>query len=293
VSQIAAARLVRGGVYPVSLVGGVVLAHLALRRGVGIASVTVGAAFAANALVAVLERTHPFSFRWNENHDDVVVDLVHVPTTGIAAELGRSFAATAAAFVASSIKMVDVFSPRWPWPVALVAAVVIADLPVYVIHRWQHRGGLLWRIHAGHHAVPRLYFLNANRNHPIDVFLGAFTSLLLLGLVGATEQLLALVAVATAIHVTFQHGNFDARLGPLNALISGPEVHRFHHDRVAAVGNANYGGFTLVWDLVFRTRHVPSRRPSEDVGLVADEAARFPTSVWGVLSAPFRRSLFR
>lgn len=285
------ATSVRVTAYPVSLLGGVLVARHALARGASVADVTVVAALAANVLVAALERALPFERSWNTSRGDVLVDLAHVPLTAVAAESARAAAASLVVWLLPLTPKLSLF-PAWlPWPLALVVAIVLADLPVYVVHRWQHRGGLLWRIHAAHHAVPRLYFLNANRNHPIDVFLGAFLSLALLGLLGAPATVLALVAVATTIHVTFQHANVDVRLGPLNVVLSGPEVHRYHHDREEAVGNANYGGFTLVWDIVFASRRSPARRPSADVGLAA--GTPFPTSLWGVLTSPFRGSLFR
>lgn len=272
--------------YPVCLLGSVVLAHEALSGGAGAGTVTAAAAIVVNLIVFFLERVMPFEQAWSRARGDVFVDAAHVPLTAIAAELGRA-AAASLVIAALPAQGFSAFSP-WalPWPVALVIAVLVAELPVYWIHRFQHGGGLLWRIHEGHHAVGRLYFLNANRNHPVDVFIGALTSLGLLGLLGAPATLLALVAVATTVHVTFQHSNTDVRFGPLNAVLSSPEVHRFHHEQVLAVSNANYGGFTLVWDLVFGTRRVLPRRPSADVGLVGGKA--FPTTLLGVLAAPFR-----
>lgn len=285
------AAAIRATAYPLCLVGGVVAARHALAHGQSVATVTVVAALAANVVVAGLERALPFERSWNLPRGDVLVDLAHVPLTAIAAESARAAAASTAVWSLTRVPAFSSFPAALPWPLALLLAIVVADLPVYVVHRWQHRGGYLWRIHAAHHALPRLYFLNANRNHPIDVFLGAFLSLLLLGILGAPPEVLALVAVATTIHVTFQHSNVDVRFGPLNLVLSGPEVHRYHHDRDEAVGNANYGGFTLVWDLVFASRRTPPRRPSADVGLAAGKP--FPTSLWGVVTSPFRRSLYR
>ena len=197
------AVVARTTAYPVSLVGGLLGAHHALTLGRTVAEITVLAAASASVLVAILERVLPFEATWNEPRGDVLVDVAHVPLTAVAAESARAAAAALVVWGLPKLPSLSLFPATLPWPLLLLLAVVIADLPVYLVHRLQHRGGLLWRLHAAHHAVPRLYFLNANRNHPLDVFLGAFTSLLLLGLLGASPEILALVAVATTIHVTF------------------------------------------------------------------------------------------
>src|SRR6185295_8636394 len=92
----------------------------------------------------------------------------------LAAELAKTCAALACA--GSALRLSTALgTPPWPtsWPLIaqLVPALIIAELGVYVVHRIQHRGGLLWRLHAVHHSVPRMYWLNNGRNHPLDVVL--------------------------------------------------------------------------------------------------------------------------
>ena len=53
----------------------------------------------------------------------------------------------------------------------LPLALVVAELVEYSFHRLMHEVPWLWRFHATHHSAPRLYWLNAARFHPIDLFL--------------------------------------------------------------------------------------------------------------------------
>ena len=58
----------------------------------------------------------------------------------------------------------------------------------------------------------------------------------------------------------FQHSNCDVRLGWFNYLISGPEVHRWHHSLKLAESNANYAHSFVIWDLLFGTYFRPRGR---------------------------------
>jgi sterol desaturase/sphingolipid hydroxylase (fatty acid hydroxylase superfamily) len=84
-----------------------------------------------------------------------------------------------------------------------------------------------------------------------------------------------------------QHANCDVRLGWLNYLLSGPEVHRWHHSAEIADANHNYAHTLVVWDLLFGTYH----RPHREVGALGLADQTYPSSFIGQMAAPFHRQI--
>lgn len=281
--------------YPAVMAGNLGAALVGLRAGVSPALLVVALTGSAALAAFLLERLLPYRAAWGRSRGDVTVDLVFNLLSAGSAELARPLAAFLCGALAHRLALSLGASPwptRWPLLAQLPLALVLGELGVYWVHRIQHGGGLLWRLHAIHHSVPRMYWLNNGRNHPLDVLLSVTLLLLPLTLLGAGADVLALVSIFSTTHSFFQHSNIDLRLGPLNWILSAAEVHRFHHSRVLAESNANYGQNLLVWDLCFGTRRVPrDRPPPEDVGLHG--AAPFPTGILGQLAAPFEPELFR
>jgi sterol desaturase/sphingolipid hydroxylase (fatty acid hydroxylase superfamily) len=162
----------------------------------------------------------------------------------------------------------------------------------YGLHRLHHEWRPLWRLHAVHHSAQRLYFLNTLRTHPLEALLNTVAVMTPLILLGVGAQVLALYAVFASTFRLLQHSNVDVRLGPLNWIFSMSEVHRWHHSRRVDEANANYGAVILLWDIVFRTRRVPTDRVAGlDVGLA--DMPEFPTSYLRQLASPFSARLWR
>ena len=144
---------------------------------------------------------------------------------------------------------------------------IIAEFFRYWIHRALHVYGPLWKLHAVHHASDKLYTINVGRFHPFDKaiqFLGDTAPFLLLGV---NAEVFAAYFVLYAINGFYQHSNADVRLGFLNYIIAGPELHRWHHSAKIAEANANYGNNLIVWDTVFGTRFLPSDREVGRIGI--------------------------
>src|SRR4029079_87228 len=84
----------------------------------------------------------------------------------------------------------------WPhaWPIwAQVALMVLTvDLMRYWLHRALHQYDLLWRLHAVHHSVGRLYWLNTSRFHPIEKALQMMLDSLPFLLMGVRAEVRAL-----------------------------------------------------------------------------------------------------
>lgn len=276
-------------VFPV-IMGGTVALAIALLPWLG-ASATLSVATGVGLLaVAVAELLWPYRGGWGRSHGDVGTDLLHAVVSGVGTtRLVRPLVALVGALTAGGLSRAlgATFWPTtWPYVVQLALALVIAELPQYWLHRWQHEHDALWRFHATHHSAPRLYFLNAARFHPLDLGLVYFVGYLPLIALGCPEETIMLFALFDAVFGMLQHCNVDVRLGWMNRIFSMAEAHRWHHSRTVREANTNYGSNLIVWDLVFGTFFLPAdREPPEAIG-IADMPA-FPTDYVGQLVSPF------
>jgi sterol desaturase/sphingolipid hydroxylase (fatty acid hydroxylase superfamily) len=103
-----------------------------------------------------------------------------------------------------------------------------ADFGRYWLHRAFHRYQFMWSYHAVHHSPHRLYWLNVGRFHPFEKAAQLALDTMPFAVMGVGREVLASYFVFYAVNGFFQHSNCDVRLGPLNDVISGPELHRWH-----------------------------------------------------------------
>lgn len=221
-----------------------------------------------------LERVLPYAERWNAG-PDTGADLAYLGATSAVVAVAEAAAWGVAALL---LGLWSGGGALWPtaWPVAaqVLLAVAIGDFLPYLYHRASHESnGFLWRVHAIHHAPERLYVLNFARFHPINAFLTAALTLLPLAVLGAPASVLFVAGVLHNVHGVLSHANVDFRLGPLNAVFSMAELHRWHHARDPRWANGNFGATVLIWDWLFGTRRYPGRGVADDgVGLWAGSA---------------------
>jgi sterol desaturase/sphingolipid hydroxylase (fatty acid hydroxylase superfamily) len=126
--------------------------------------------------------------------------------------------------------------------------------------------------------------LNVGRFHPIDKGLQVCLDTVPFLLLGVGEDVLGLYVVCYAINGFFQHCNIDLRLGLLNYLISGPELHRWHHSMVKQESNHIYGNNFIIWDLIFGTWYWPKDSGVQELGLVN---RGYPFGVLEQMTTPF------
>ena len=234
--------------------------------------------------VAVLERAVPYERSWNDSHGDLVADVFHNLANHALIQLT----------VASLFLLSGVWIPRpmlWPteWPMwaQLLTAGAVLDLSLYYMHRWSHVSHWLWRLHAIHHSAERLYWLNAERRHPLSAVLMAAPGLVVLLLLGAQAEAVSCWLTILAIHLAFQHSNLDYSVGPLKWLLGVAETHRWHHKREFEDAQVNFGEFWMIWDHLFRSFYLGTRRLREgEVGL---RDRTFPQSYIAQIAWPFAR----
>ena len=273
------------------ILGGTIAAAIGLLPHLGPPVTLAVTNFAAIIVIAITERLLPYRSEWGRTHDDVRTDLLHMLVSGVStSEVARPLA-QAVGVAAAGLLSRTIGSELWPasWPLVaqLGLALLIAELPQYWLHRWQHEHDLLWRFHATHHSAPRLYFLNAARFHPADLVVVLVAGYGPLVALGCPEATIMLYTLFDAIFGLLQHANIDVRLGPLNRIFSMAEVHRWHHSRTLREANHNYGSNLIVWDLVFGTFFLPrDREPPHAIGIA--DMPDFPTTYVAQLASPFR-----
>jgi len=161
---------------------------------------------------------------------------------------------------------------------------LLADFLRYWLHRASHRWKPLWKLHEVHHSPKKLYWMNVGRFHPIEKGMQYVFDALPFIVLGVSQEVLALYFVFYAINGFFQHCNIDLRLGVLNFLVSGPELHRWHHSKRIKESDNNFGNNLIIWDLIFSTRYLPSERSVGELGVLDDN---YPTSLSAQLMSPF------
>jgi len=271
-------------VYPV-LAGGAVAALVALVAAGVPFPLAAGPVLAGSALaVLLLERFRPHAPAWHKDLGDARTDWLH-----LAANLAVSLSATAA--YASAWRATGGLGAGWPdslpFAVECLLALVVADLGLYAVHRASHRVQWLWRLHAIHHSPRRVYWVNGQRRHVVHEILEGLPGFLALAALGAPPAVVACAFSAITIHLMYQHGNIEYRLGPLRHVFAVAEVHRWHHQRRWHDVQGNYGGVLALWDHVFGSV-LPQRGDAPlDVGM--DDEPDLPSDWLGQMRWPFRR----
>jgi sterol desaturase/sphingolipid hydroxylase (fatty acid hydroxylase superfamily) len=235
-------------------------------------------------LSLLMERVLPYEPLWNEGHDDTGKDVAH----GVVYELSN----LTAFLMLPLITMLEPWRGIWPsgLPVAaqLLIAIVIADFCMTMIHYQSHRVGFLWRLHAVHHGVHRLYGFNGFVRHPLHQSLDLAVGTLPLVLAGLPLPVAALLGFAISVQLLVQHSNVDYALGPFRHILAVGPAHRLHHVNWAGEGDVNFGLFFTVWDRLLGTLRLDSDRVPRagDVGI--EDRPDFPQRYVTQLVAPFK-----
>lgn len=174
-------------------------------------------------------------------------------------------------------------------PAALLSLLVTDGL-WYALHRASHEGKgalgrWLWRVHAAHHLPQQVYVLMHAVAHPLNTIMVRLILTVPPWLLGVSVEALFVANVVTGVQGLVSHFNVDSRVGFLNRLLMGTELHRWHH----AVGvQGNYAAVLPIWDQLFGTYvYRPGQAPD---GLGVDEPGALPadTELVRVLMDPFR-----
>ncbi|MEP6495369.1 MAG: sterol desaturase family protein [bacterium] len=147
----------------------------------------------------------------------------------------------------------------WSIPAQLAFFIVTHDLYIYLFHRWQHRSPVLWRLHEAHHSARVVDWLSGVRSHSLEILINQTVEFAPLVLLGASPAVIVLKGAVSAIWGMFIHSNIDARLGILQYVFNGPEMHRWHHANDSRAFGKNYSTKLAIWDWLFGTAFFPDR----------------------------------
>lgn len=216
-----------------------------------------------------LERAMPHEKTWSAPDGQTFANIAHtLMSKGVVQTL---------LLVGGVIGLAEMMEPGaldyglWPteWPLfaQIALGVVASEFALYWSHRLAHEWPVLWRFHAVHHSVTKLWFVNTGRFHFIDSLISVVLGIIPLAILGAPMEIIQWQAAITAFIGMLTHCNVEMRFGPLSWIFNTPGLHRWHHSRDLSEGNRNYGENVMIWDQLFRTYINPKRRPPANIGI--------------------------
>lgn len=271
------AKVLTKHLYTLAITGSVALFAAAHQIGWSPEGLVIGWGVLVLAGAVVLERVIPFEPNWRQPCADTGVDttsaLLLVGVIDPLVKIGIPVLAVWLLRLAGSDSSSKWFLGSLPIPLQVVAALLWIEFAKYWSHRLHHTSRSLWWLHALHHSSTRLYWLNNFRFHPLNHAINAGVSLLPLWVVGTPSTVMLAATAVTLPIMVLQHANVDLRSGWLNWVFSTNELHRWHHSRLSAEANANFGSAFVLWDQVFGTyKPVPTHRTLVSVGLFGNGA---------------------
>jgi ornithine lipid hydroxylase len=240
------------------------------------------------ASLYTLEGVMPHERAWNQNDGQTFANIAHTLTNkGVIQAFVVFGAVTDLTTYAAPMENIDfsIWPHGWPMAIQVVLGIIIAEFSLYWAHRIAHEWKPLWRFHAVHHSVVRLWIVNTGRFHFVDSFKSIALGMGTLLALGAPMEVLTWLGATTAFIGMLTHCNVEMRFGPLSWWLNTPELHRWHHSRDLREGNKNYGENIMLWDHVFGTFfNTRIYRPPRDIGIKESMPAGFLQQ----LAWPFR-----
>lgn len=272
---------------------GVVLAaigiYIALTKVVSPTLAGYLAVAAAGIAILLLERVRPYRGAWQPDAGTAVNDAMFLAIVQML--LPVIVTLSVSGLLSDWVNALDLAS-AWPheWPVLAQVGLMllVGDFFRYWMHRAAHRWVPLWQFHAVHHSPKQLYWLNVGRFHPLEKATQMLVDSLPFALLGVSKSVLAGYLVFYAVNGFFQHSNCRVQLGPLNHVVAGPELHRWHHSRMISESDNNFGNNLIIWDTMFGTRFFPADREVGELGLLNRD---YPQSFGDQLFTPFQFGL--
>ena len=286
-----AGRFVAILAYPGVIVGALISHFLLAHNDVNLQLATYAPVLLGASIIMFFECNFPHNKQWQPDRDDFQNDAIYMMLVQIL--LPRFLGFFLAISLVGKIGLGDGdTSGLWPRHLPIyfqaILMMVLAEFMRYWVHRLAHNWPLLWRLHAVHHSPHKLYWVNVGRFHPFEKTLQYLFDALPFILLGVTEEVLALYFVFYALNGFFQHCNIEIKLGFLNYIISGPELHRWHHSMLIKESNNNYGNNLIIWDLLFGTWFLPK---DSEVGALGLKNRNYPLQFLKQLKTPFINAL--
>ena len=173
-----------------------------------------------------------------------------------------------------------------PYLVQLVAAIFIADLGQYFVHRMFHTVPFLWRFHSIHHSIKTLDWIAGSRSHFIDIVITRGLVMIPMMVCGFPQSVLAGYLVFVSFHATFCHTDFRPDAHWLERYLVTVRYHHWHHAADKEAVDVNFAIHLPILDRLFGTHHLPKDAWPQRYGLLDDTV---PPGFFAQLFAPFKR----
>ncbi len=279
-------RIAQWGIYPMTMIIAVLL-FFALRNSDDKLFLSTTIPFLFTIAVIIISEKHiPFDISWKPKLKDLKTDGLYF--FFIQTIFPNILVWFTTLFIIGYINKHDlVILHIWPHdlPIGIqeIMVVLISDLLRYWLHRLNHTIPFLWRLHAVHHSVDKLYWMNTTRFHPIEKAMQFMMDVLPFMMLGVSKEVIGLHLVLYGVNGFFQHSNIDLRYGWLNYIVSSTELHRWHHSRKPEESNKNYGNNVIVWDLLFGSFFMPEGKKVNELGLINKN---YPGGFYDQMKAP-------
>jgi sterol desaturase/sphingolipid hydroxylase (fatty acid hydroxylase superfamily) len=182
----------------------------------------------------------------------------------------------------------------WPIWLQVTFFVVTHDFYIYCFHRLQHRSRILWRLHEAHHSARNVDWIAGSRSHPLEILINQTIEFAPMILLGANPAVPLIKGVISAVCGMWIHANVGVKSGPLQYVINGPEMHRWHHAKDLPIQEAglpaegaNFSTKLAFWDWLFGSAYRPAERKPTGYGLF-DDNGPYPEGYFRQVVAAFR-----
>ena len=234
----------------------------------------------------VAEHNAAYVSAWNFSRGDSARDLMH----GVVNETSTIVGVLAVPYLVRAVPQAARWPTGLPFFVQVLLAVVVLDFGISFAHWQSHRHAWLWRFHAVHHSVTRMYGFNGLVKHPVHQAIEISAGMLPLVVVGVPSDVAVALSGLVVLQLLLQHSNVDVRIGRhIGRWWALSPGHRLHHLSRVPDGDVNFGLFLLVWDRVFGTFAEPASISVRDGELGVVGEPDYPTGYFAQLGEPFSR----
>jgi sterol desaturase/sphingolipid hydroxylase (fatty acid hydroxylase superfamily) len=275
--------------YPFLLGTTLALYSGALAYGWNLATVFAWMGGARMALMLTVEFAFParpeWKMTWNSFRRDLMYIAVNGGITGIlkfgVGWLALDLSRFNAGIVANTSILVE-----------FLTILLVYEFFQYWYHRLSHIGtgrwgAWLWKVHVAHHLPDKVYLLMHPVGHPLNLLISLALVQWPLVALGARPESIFLFNALMSLQGLVSHFNVDIKAGPLNYLLVGTELHRFHHSADLTEAK-NFGVLTPFWDLVFGTFVYDAKRLPAKLGVDAPDKYPASSELGKILTLPFK-----
>jgi sterol desaturase/sphingolipid hydroxylase (fatty acid hydroxylase superfamily) len=156
----------------------------------------------------------------------------------------------------------SLFVQHQPFWLQATAALLMAEIWVYSVHRLAHRWPFLWQFHKVHHTLVDMTWSAASRQHPVDFFLTVVGANLPAMLLGIDLRSITLFILLERLYAVMLHSNLNLDWGWFSKVIASPNLHRLHHSPTCR--GKNYAGILSLLDVLGNTYQSPAKARAPD-----------------------------